>query len=389
MSILSERPNNMKKKVVIAMSGGVDSSVTACLLKEQGYDVVGLFMRMGNLAGVGTGHEPRARSCCSLEDAQDARRVAESLDIPFHVLNFKEEFEGLVDYFCGEYARGRTPNPCIICNQALKFGKLLRFARYLDARYLATGHYARIEQTGGRYILKTGLDRRKDQSYVLFSLSQEQLARALFPLGEWTKEDVRKKAAELGLKTRDKPDSQEICFTSEDGYEGLIRERTGNLVKTGDIKDTRGRVLGSHPGIQFFTIGQRRGLGIVMGEPYYVVDIDPVDGVVTVGRGEETLVSEFFARNLNWVAIERPVGEIEAEVKIRYTHRPAPATIYPIEDDTVRVVFDEPQRAVTPGQAAVFYRGDTVLGGGWIERRASLNMGSTQARPLEKQTLHS
>ncbi|MFQ5862486.1 MAG: tRNA 2-thiouridine(34) synthase MnmA [Candidatus Brocadiales bacterium] len=374
----------MKKRVVVAMSGGVDSSVAAYLLKEQGYDVVGLFMRMGNLSGVGTPQESRDRSCCSLEDAHDARRVAESLDIPFYVLNFKEEFEGLVDYFCAEYARGRTPNPCIICNQTLKFGKLLRFASYLGAHYLATGHYARLEGAEGRYVLKTGTDRRKDQSYVLFSLSQEQLARALFPLGEWTKEEVRRKAAELGLRTRAKPDSQEICFVSEDGYGGLIRERTGSTIRAGLIKDTQGRVLGSHPGIQFFTIGQRRGLGIAMGEPYYVVDIDPVDQVVTVGMSEKTLVTTFFVKGLNWVAIERPVGEIEAGVKIRYTHRVAPAAIYPVGDDSdaVRVVFDEPQKAVTPGQAAVFYRGDVVLGGGWIERRASLNIGSMPARSL-------
>lgn len=373
------------------MSGGVDSSVTAYLLKEQGYDVVGLFMRMGSMSGIDTSHETRARSCCSLEDAYDARRVAESLEIPFHVLNFREEFEGLVDYFCEEYARGRTPNPCIVCNQALKFGKLLRFAGYLGAPYLATGHYARLRIRGDRYVLKTGLDRRKDQSYVLFSLSQGQLARALYPLGEWTKEEVRKKAAELGLKTRDKPDSQEICFVSEDGYGALIRERTDNTIRAGLIKDTQGRVLGSHRGIEFFTIGQRRGLGIAMGEPYYVVDINPVDGVVTVGRSEETLVREFVVAGLNWVAIERPVGGIEVEVKIRYTHRAAPATAYPVEDDgdLVRVVFDKPQKAVTPGQAAVFYRGDVLLGGGWIERKATLKTGSAPTGHFEKQTLHS
>ncbi|MEK7369204.1 MAG: tRNA 2-thiouridine(34) synthase MnmA [Planctomycetota bacterium] len=376
-----------KKKAVVAMSGGVDSSVTACLLKGQGYDVIGLFMRMGNLYGDGTAHESRARSCCSLEDAYDAERVAEYLNIPFYVLNFKEAFEGLVDYFCAEYARGRTPNPCIICNQSLKFGKLLKFAYSIGADLLATGHYARLEEVKGRYILKTGLDGRKDQSYVLFSLSQEQLAHALFPLGEWTKEQVREKASELGLRNRAKPDSQEVCFVPDNGYGGLIRERTGNNVRTGLVKDIQGRVLGSHPGIQFFTIGQRRGLGIAMGEPYYVVDIDPVEGTVTVGRDRETLVTEFLVTGMNWVSIEKPMGEIRADVKIRYNHKAVPAAICPTGDDVVRVVFDEPQRAVTPGQAAVFYRGDVVLGGGWIERKTSLNSDITPAKTVEEQAI--
>lgn len=377
-----------KKKAVVAMSGGVDSSVTAGLLKEQGYDVVGLFMRMGNLYGDGTAHESRARSCCSLEDAHDAERVAECLNIPFYVLNFKEAFEGLVEYFCAEYARGRTPNPCIICNQSLKFGKLLKFAYSIGADLLATGHYARLEGVKGRYILRTGLDGRKDQSYVLFSLSQEQLAHALFPLGEWTKEQVRRKASELGLRNRAKPDSQEVCFVPDGGYERLIRERAGHDVRTGLIKDVQGRVLGSHPGIQFFTIGQRRGLGIAMGEPYYVVDIDPVEGTVTVGRDRETLVTEFLVTSLNWVSIERPMDKIKADVKIRYNHRAVPAAIYPTGDDMVRVVFDEPQRAVTPGQAAVFYRGDVVLGGGWIERKTSSDSNRVPSRTAETQSVH-
>ncbi|MCB7129556.1 MAG: tRNA 2-thiouridine(34) synthase MnmA [Candidatus Brocadiales bacterium] len=368
----------MRRKIVVAMSGGVDSSVAAYLLKEQGHEVTGLFMRMGNLSEPGTINESRRRSCCSLEDAYDAERVAESLDIPFYVLNFKEAFEELVDYFCAEYARGRTPNPCIVCNQNLKFGRLLKFAQEIGASHLATGHYARLEMVAGRYVLKTGLDTRKDQSYVLFSLSQRQLAHALFPLGGMTKDEVRKKAAQLGLKTQAKPDSQEICFVPEGGYGEVIRERyPGKTSGSGLIKDTRGRVLGSHHGIQFFTIGQRRGLGIATGEPCYVVDIDPTERTVTVGRSEETLASEFLAKGLNWVAIERPGGKtpLRAGVKIRYNHRPAPADIYPLtneNEEMVRVVFDEPQKAVTPGQATVFYDGDVVLGGGWIERSASL-----------------
>lgn len=362
----------MRKKAVIAMSGGVDSSVAALLLKEQGYDVVGLFMRMGSLPEAGVGHEPggRSRSCCSLEDAHDAERVAESLDIPFYVLNFRDAFEGLIDYFCDEYIRGRTPNPCIVCNQKLKFGKLLIFAAGIGADYLATGHYVRIAKSGGRYCLKTGCDRGKDQSYVLFSLTQEQFSHALFPLGDWTKEDVRKKAAEAGLRTGSKPDSQEICFVPSDGYRGLLRKRMGDADTAGPILDTLGNVLGSHPGVQFFTIGQRRGLGIAMGEPYYVVDIDPATRAVTVGRREEILVREFFVTDLNWLAIKRPGGRFKAEVKIRYNHTPAAATVYPVDEDTVRVLFDSAQKAITPGQAAVFYRGELVLGGGWIDKKS-------------------
>ncbi len=378
------------------MSGGVDSSVAACLLKDQGYDVVGLFMRMGNLPEAVTGQGPgsKSRGCCSLEDAHDAERVAEFLDIPFYVLNFREAFEGLVDYFCKEYMQGRTPNPCIICNHNLKFGKLLGFAADIGAHYLATGHYARLATSDGRYCLKTGRDARKDQSYVLFSLTQQQLSRALFPLGDWSKEDVRKKAAELGLRTGSKPDSQEVCFVPDEGYRGLLRRHMGDTDTAGPIVDTCGNVLGTHPGVQFFTIGQRRGLGIAMGEPYYVVDIDPVSRVVTVGRREETLVREFSVTGLNWVAIERPGGRLEAKVKIRYNHAPAAATVYPVEDDTVNVVFDEPQKAVTPGQAAVFYRGDLVLGGGWIDSktplRQTINQQERQAQPGDtgKQAVH-
>lgn len=366
----------MKKKLVVAMSGGVDSSVAACLLKEQGHDVTGLFMRMGNLSDIGSPGEARSRSCCSLEDAHDAERVAASLDIPFYVLNFKDAFEGLIDYFCTEYARGRTPNPCIICNQDLKFGKLLKFAGDIGASHLATGHYVRLTRAGGRHALKKARDRRKDQSYVLFSLTQEQLSRALFPLGELTKDEVREKAVELGLRTQAKPDSQEICFVPEGGHGEFLRRRIDGDMVSGLIKDTQGRVLGSHPGIEFFTIGQRRGLGIAMGEPYYVVDIDPVDRTVTIGSPEETLVQEFIVKGPNWVSIEGPAGKaIRADVRIRYNHKPVPATIYPLEHENreaLRVVFDEPERAVTPGQATVFYDGDLVLGGGWIEGSISL-----------------
>ncbi len=375
----------MKSRVVVAMSGGVDSSVAAYLVKEAGHEAIGLFMRMGNPYGLSFGQ--RARSCCSLEDAEDARRVAEQLDIPFYVLDFKREFEGLIDYFCQEYSGGRTPNPCIICNQRLKFGKLLQFALEIGASHLATGHYARVECSNGRYILKKGLDPRKDQSYALFSLSQRQLSHSLFPLGGMTKEEVREKARELGLKTRDKPESQEVCFVSEDGYSRLIKERVGET-RCGLIKDTHDRILGRHQGIEFFTIGQRKGLGLAMGIPYYVVDINPEDATVVVGTKGELLEKEFLVRGLNWVAIEGLEGERQAEVKIRYTHPAVLATLYPEwavsapgglaeKRDVVRVVFREPQSAVTPGQAAVFYEGDIVLGGGWIERQRVVSSRET------------
>jgi tRNA-specific 2-thiouridylase len=354
----------MGKRVVVAMSGGVDSSVAAYLLKEEGYEVVGLFMRMGSPFDLSSA--PRQRSCCSLQDAYDARRVAEELDIPFYVLDFKKDFEEIIDYFCLEYSRGRTPNPCILCNQRLKFGRLLKFAQEIGAERLATGHYARVEEYMSRYILKRGLDPRKDQSYALFSLNQEQLSHAIFPLGEMKKEEVRHKARELNLKTRDKPESQEVCFVPEEGYSRLILDRKYKEVRPGLIKDTRGRVLGRHPGIEFFTIGQRRGLGLAMGIPYYVVDIDPKESIVVVGREEELLEREFTVSGLNWVALDGLEKELEVEVKIRYTHKASPATLCP-EGDRVKVVFGEPQRAVTPGQAAVFYQGDVVLGGGWIE----------------------
>lgn len=373
------------EKVVVAMSGGVDSSVAAGLLKQGGYEVIGLFMRMGT--PFGSSAEPRQRSCCSLEDAHDARRVAEALDMPFYVLNFQRDFEEIIDDFCREYARGRTPNPCILCNQRLKFGRLLRFARGLRAGHLATGHYARLGKANGRYILRKGLDPRKDQSYVLFSINQEQLSYALFPLGEMTKAEVREKARQMGLKTRDKPESQEICFVPEEGYGRFLLERTGGQVKPGLIKDTRGRVLGRHPGIEFFTIGQRRGLGLALGVPYYVVDIDPEGAVVVVGRDEELLEKEFVVTGLNWIAIEALDSERQAEVKIRYTHPASPAIIYP-EGDGVRVVFRQPQKAITSGQAAVFYDGDVVLGGGWIDRRVSSRETYSEAKePLEKEAI--
>ncbi len=356
----------MTKRVVIAMSGGVDSSVAASLLVEQGYEVIGLFMRIGITTPIFEGD--RKRGCCSIQDAYDARCVADTLGIHFYVLNFKEEFDEIIDYFCYEYASGRTPNPCIICNQKLKFGKLLRLAQALNADYIATGHYARIEKVGDRYLLKKGVDQRKDQSYVLFSLTQEQLSRALFPLGTMTKDEVRQKARNLNLKTKDKQESQEICFVPENDYRKIILERMRGQVEPGIIKDTKGRVLGKHPGIEFFTIGQRRGIGVAFGKPKYVVNINPAENTITVGSNTELLESELTASNLNWISINKLENPMEVQAKIRYNHKPSKAMIYPVEGERVKVVFDEPQMAITPGQAVVFYDGDIVVGGGWIER---------------------
>ncbi|ODS30593.1 MAG: tRNA (5-methylaminomethyl-2-thiouridylate)-methyltransferase [Candidatus Scalindua rubra] len=349
------------------MSGGVDSSVTAHFLIEQGYDVIGLFMRLGNIQGMSSCNG-KTTTCCSAEDARDAANVASFLNIPFYVINFEEEFDSIIEYFCKEYLGGRTPNPCIICNQKLKFGKLLRFADYLDADYVATGHYARIERLNDRYVLKKGVDTKKDQSYVLFPLTQTQLSRALFPLGNITKDEVRKEATKINLKTKDKPESQEICFVTGKSYSDLITERIGSKIGKGLLKDTNGKILGTHNGIHNFTIGQRKGLRVAFGEPRYVVDIDPMQNTVTIGVADELLRDTFTVDNVNWIKIERLEKELCSSVKIRYKNDESPSVIYPLENSRVRVEFKQPQRAITPGQAAVFYDKDIVVGGGWIER---------------------
>ena len=359
----------MNKKVVVAMSGGVDSSVAAYFLKECGYEVVGLFMRMGNIEDEPV-EQSATQGCCSFEDACDARSVASNIGIPFYVLNFQKEFEKVIDYFCQEYTDGRTPNPCIICNQRLKFGKLLDFAQALNADLIATGHYARIELLNGRYILRKGIDKSKDQSYALAQLNQNQLSKIIFPLGVVSKEDVRETAKALNLKVKDKPESQEICFVHDNDYKRFLAERIKDQIKPGNIIDTAGNILTKHNGIQNFTIGQRKGLGIALGKPAYVVRIDPDSNTVVVGTHEDLLSKQFFVNNLNWVAMETLAQPIKVLVKIRYNHTPVAATIFPV-DDSVCVEFEEPHSAVTPGQAAVFYdKGDdeVVLGAGWIMR---------------------
>lgn len=363
-----------KGKVVVAMSGGVDSSVAACLLLEQGYDVIGLFMRTGVKAPL---DEPACpadeatsarpfRGCCSVADADDARKVAGRLGIPFYALDFKESFEGIIDHFVAEYVRGRTPNPCILCNDQLKFGRLAEYGRAAEADFIATGHYARIVQRAGQARLCRGVDTGKDQSYVLFQLDRGILPRVMLPIGEMTKEQVRDYARKRGLSLFYKRESQDICFVPDRDYARLIRERRPDAFRPGRIVDRSGRELGRHDGIVNFTIGQRRGLRLAMGKPVYVTAIDAATDTVTVGPREELAGRELRASQVHWL-IDPPAQIIEADVQIRYTHKAGRAVVEPIGVDRVHVRFREPQYAITPGQAAVFYDGDVVLGGGWID----------------------
>ena len=358
------------EKVIVAMSGGVDSSVAAALLKQQGYQPVGVFMCAG-LAESGAGSGPKR--CCSPEDSADARRVAARLGIPFAVLDFSADFARLIDAFCEEYGRGRTPNPCVLCNRDLKFGRLLEYADTLGAAFVATGHYARVEWEAGCWRLKRGCDREKDQSYFLFAIAPERIERIRLPLGELTKSEVREIARELGLPVHDKAESQEVCFVP--GTVGdLVRERRPDLVKPGPVLDLAGRQLGRHAGIVNFTIGQRRGLGIALGRPQYVVDIRPADAAIIVGPAEAVRSGGLMAEQTIWH--EPPPREpIRADVQIRYRHAAAPAWLTRLDprpdgSEAAEVKFDQPQPAVAAGQAAVFYRDDRVLGGGWIAAAA-------------------
>lgn len=355
-----------KGKVIVAMSGGVDSSVAACLLHEQGYEVTGLFMRTGVEMPEDIETQDRHRGCCSAVDASDARAVAGKLGIPFFALNFKEQFDRIIDYFAAEYERGRTPNPCVMCNDHLKFGRLADYGQAAGADYVATGHYARIDQVDGRYRLRRGVDIGKDQSYVLFGLGREMLSKVLFPIGGMTKDHVRAEAARFGLNLCAKPDSVDICFVPDRNYARVVRERRPEAFVEGAIRDREGNEVGRHQGIPHYTIGQRRGLGVAMGLPIYVTNIDPTTNTVTIGEKEELERDTLEAARVTWL-IDPPTEPLQARVKIRYQHAPAPAMVEPIGRDRVCVRFDAPQRAITPGQAAVFYGGDVVLGGGWIE----------------------
>jgi tRNA-specific 2-thiouridylase len=374
-----------KKRVVLAMSGGVDSSVAAALLLRAGYDVVGVFMRLGTPDGVEALEDAAAEAaspscsssgknkqgCCSVLDAADARRVAAALDIPLYVLNFQDDFGRVIDYFVGEYNRGRTPNPCVRCNDWLKFGKLAKYAEAVGAEYVASGHYARvgIDPTNREPALLRGLDHRKDQSYVLFGMSREALAHTLLPIGEYEKPAVREIARELKLPVYNKPDSQEICFVPDQDYAALVKRRSPETFRAGELVDPSGKTLGSHEGHQHFTIGQRKGLGVAFGHRMYVVDIDPSTNRVTVGEKDALMKRTLVAHQTNLLSsrFQREGDTLRCSAKIRYNHSPQPATATITNADEITVRFDEPQSAITPGQAVVLYDGDVVLGGGWID----------------------
>lgn len=363
MSSLPDSPAVAGRRAVVAMSGGVDSSVTAWLLARAGYELVGLFMRNGVHVEES---EVRKKSCCSVGDARDARMVAAQLGIPFQAVDLKEEFGAIIRYFLAEYGRGRTPNPCAVCNRDLKFGKLFAFADELGATHVATGHYARIEQVDGRPRVLRGVDRDKDQSYQLFCVAERNLARTLLPLGGLAKTRVRALAAEAGIRTAEKPDSQEICFVPENDYRKLL-DRHGVERHPGKLVDTAGKTLGTHEGTEHFTIGQRRGLGVAAGKPLYVVSIEPESGTVVLGGAEECGSAALVAGELNWIGFDPPAGEFEVEVQVRYRHQAVPARVT-LDGERAEVRFERPELAVAPGQGAAFYHGERLLGGGWIER---------------------
>ncbi|MFO0876334.1 MAG: tRNA 2-thiouridine(34) synthase MnmA [Gemmataceae bacterium] len=351
-------------RVVLAMSGGVDSSVAAYLLKQQGHEVIGMFMRTGTHTEA-DGRADHKKGCCSAIDAGDARRVADRLDLPFYALDFEAQFDRIIDYFADEYLQGRTPNPCVVCNSWLKFGQLWTYGQQLEADFIATGHYARLVRDGDEVALHRADDPDKDQSYVLYGIRREVLPRLLFPLGGYRKEAVRALAREAGLGVADKPDSVEICFVPDGDHARLIRERRPGLATAGQFVAPDGQVLGDHDGIERFTIGQRKGLGVAMGERRYVLKIVPETNAVVLGDRADLLASELTASGVNWL-IEPPTDEIVCQAKIRYRHTAAPARVT-WDGARLRVRFDEPQSAVTPGQAVVLYQGTRVLGGGWIE----------------------
>ena len=389
----------MSKRVVLAMSGGEDSSAAAVLLQQQGYEVIGLFMRSGatddsqetvcrtSLTAELPILNPKAhkQGCCSASDAADARRVADSLDIPFHALNFQDAFGRIKDYFADEYLAGRTPNPCVMCNNWLKFGKLWEFAQSVGADYIASGHYARVAKDQGpgmsssnsdsltarpaplasRPSLLRGRDRSKDQSYVLFGINKAILDRVIFPVGDFEKTEIRELARQTGLRVADKPDSQEICFIPDNDYVGFLDRYRGPQETAGEIVDTAGNVLGQHDGFQQFTVGQRKGLGLAFGTPRYAVAVEPTTRRVVIGMRDDLMEPTLEADRMNWLIDDVPT-RFACHAQIRSQHQAAAAEVEVLDEDRVRVSFTEPQFGVAPGQAVVLYDGDRILGGGWI-----------------------
>ena len=375
-------------RVVLAMSGGVDSSVAAHLLKEQGHEVIGVFMRHGEeavdacsidgkrenspLLPILNQRADHKQGCCSVSDAEDGRRVAERLDIPFYALNLQAEFRGIIDYFVQEYSVGRTPNPCVMCNNRIKFGKLFDYANSVNADFLATGHYARLLNDEANIRLLRGVDEGKDQSYVLFGINHRYLSRMMLPVGHYEKPDIRAIAAELGLNVAEKKDSQEICFVTSGKHDEFVRQRQTGIDTAGKIKTVDGTIVGSHPGIERFTIGQRKGLGVAMGEPYFVVKIDPESNDVVIGKKDELATKTLTANDCNWLIEGVEPGQIfQGEVQFRYNSRSVLATTRVLKHDQIEVEFETPQSGVSPGQAVVCYDGLRVLGGGWIQKTAT------------------
>ena len=353
------------KKALIAMSGGVDSSLAAKLMIDAGYECVGCTMKLYDNEDVGIS---RAHTCCTLEDVEDARRVAHDLGMNHHVFNFKDGFrETVIQRFIDAYEAGRTPNPCIDCNRFMKFEKLFDRAEILECDYIVTGHYARIEQEGDQFYLKKALDDTKDQSYVLYSMTQEQLKHVQFPLGNLRKTEVREVATSCQFINAAKPDSQDICFVPDGDYASFLERETGKSYKEGDFKDLEGNVLGTHKGIVHYTIGQRKGLGIAAGKPIYVTAINTKDNTVTLSDEKDLFERALIVDDFNWISGKAPEEAFNCKAKIRYRQVEQPAKVIPLPDGRVKIVFDEPQRAITAGQAAVLYDGDIVLGGGTIE----------------------
>ncbi len=353
----------MSKKAIIAMSGGVDSSVAAFLMKEKGFDCIGATMKLYDNDDIMISRE---KTCCSLDDIEDARSVANRLSMPYYVFNFKDEFkEKVIDKFIATYENGGTPNPCIDCNRYLKFKRLFQKMQELEYDYVVTGHYARVEEENGWYYLKKGVDATKDQSYVLYSLTQNQLAHIQFPLGNYSKTEIREIAENNNFLNARKKDSQDICFVPDGDYAKFIEGYLGKTYPKGNFVDVNGNVLGEHQGIIRYTNGQRKGLGVAFGKPMYVAGKNIADNTVTLCTNEELFSSELIADDFNWI-IPNPGSEIRCSARVRYNMKEQSATVYTLENGNIKVVFDEPQRAITKGQAVVLYNDDTVLGGGTI-----------------------